>query len=304
MYELDEQDKRDATKFIVGTWEVEYIVNAFSNDLAHIPAAEFKSADGLDFTAVKFNFLQDGTLELCNGNETFSGTWEPTGLCEYKYHIAELESVPDSPFKDNAEKLNVFDGKLCFAIGFLSICMNKTAEGEYSEPVKVDVIAESEDDGGKEIVGKYAIYKVMSCVDGNFDLFTKDEIRAYYDKKTASGEIDDGEEDVRNEALAMFDSFVEFTDDNRLVSWYKLPDGVGEDEIKAALAEGEISDYRDGYAVVDKVKEWKSVGGKYYYNSGSTAIIMGEAVSPWKELTTDEDGCISFADGLMMLKKI
>ena len=42
---LDEQDLKRGLKFIVGVWQVDYVVNAWSNDLAHIPAKEFKSKD-------------------------------------------------------------------------------------------------------------------------------------------------------------------------------------------------------------------------------------------------------------------
>ena len=39
-----------------------YIVNAWSNDLAHIPATEFKSDDGRDFSVITFTFTEDHTV--------------------------------------------------------------------------------------------------------------------------------------------------------------------------------------------------------------------------------------------------
>ena len=50
--QLDDDDLKRGLRFIVGTWQVDYLVNAFSNDLAHIPASEFKSEDGTDFTVI------------------------------------------------------------------------------------------------------------------------------------------------------------------------------------------------------------------------------------------------------------
>ena len=52
---VDEYFLKEGLKTIVGTWQVDYIVNAFSNDLAHIPATEFKSDDGRDFPASRMN---------------------------------------------------------------------------------------------------------------------------------------------------------------------------------------------------------------------------------------------------------
>ena len=42
--ELTKEDLKDGLKFIVGTWEAEFVVSFFSNDLAHVPVEEFKSA--------------------------------------------------------------------------------------------------------------------------------------------------------------------------------------------------------------------------------------------------------------------
>ena len=61
---LDELDLKDGLKFIVGTWEPDFVVSLFSNDLAHIPATEFKSEDGTDFTALKFEFFEDHTVKV------------------------------------------------------------------------------------------------------------------------------------------------------------------------------------------------------------------------------------------------
>ena len=56
--ELDERTLKDGLKYIVGQWQVDYLVNAWSNDLTHIPAAEFKSEDGQDFPLSRLNSLR------------------------------------------------------------------------------------------------------------------------------------------------------------------------------------------------------------------------------------------------------
>ena len=119
---LDEQDLRSGLKFIVGKWQVDFIVNAFSNDLAHIPASEFKDKDGNDFSSVSFEFFEDHTVIMrqdSTGTEEH-GTWEQTGYSEYHYTLNGFLNVPEGSFREAAEKLSVQDGALVFALGFLS----------------------------------------------------------------------------------------------------------------------------------------------------------------------------------------
>lgn len=61
---MDKQDLRQGLQFIAGTWQAEFLVNAFSNDLAHIPAGEFKSDDGRDFSCITFSFFEDHTVVM------------------------------------------------------------------------------------------------------------------------------------------------------------------------------------------------------------------------------------------------
>ncbi len=133
--ELDEKTLNDGLKFIVGTWQVDYVVNAFSNDLKHIPASEFKSEDGRDFSAITYSFFEDHTVIMKNGSDgrEESGTWEQTGWSEYHYTLNAFLDIPDSSFLKNAETLSVLDGNLGFSIGFLAIGMKKIAEGIVTE---------------------------------------------------------------------------------------------------------------------------------------------------------------------------
>ncbi len=297
---LDEQDLRSGLEFICGTWQVDFVVNAFSNDLAHIPAAEFKSDDGTDFSAITFTFEEDHTVKMTNGTGSEETcTWEQTGWSEYHYSPASFLNIPDGPFKANAEKLTCVDGALCFQVGFLSIGMKKIAEGHVTKEPDIGDIEPSEDDlKMTDIVGTYAIYKTFFAIGEEFGMFTEAEVKAELDRKVAAGEMD-GE--MAAEYLGAFGGRVEFTADHRLVSYAKIPDGVTEEMIKEAIEAGEISEVKDGF-YKEKDTEWKAVNGKYYYDTGREQMIMGKTTS-WEELTLNGDEC-SYGSGMILLKKI
>lgn len=277
---------KDGLRFIVGTWRVDYIVNGLSNDLAHIPASEFKSDDGRDFSAVSFEFFEDHTVVMRDGAKEEKGSWEQTGMLDYHYTLGGFLSIPDGDFKKNAETLSVVEGCLVFSIGFLAIAMKKVAEGAVTKaPDAGDLPC---DPDAKEIVGKYAVYKAMTLVGEDFGLHTKDEVMA-------SGEAD-------GDTLKAFDCIVEMTDDHKVIEWMRLPEGVSEDDIKAALEAGEIKAVKDGYFTMGE-KEWKAADGVYYYNTGEHRELFGEEQSPWDKLEFDADGTLPFG-GMMVLKRI
>ena len=95
---LDQDDLFDGLKTIVGTWRPEFLVNAFSNDLAQIPASEFKSKDGRDFTALQFEFFEDHTFRAYDGatGKEEKGSWEQTGYGTYKWTPDAFFDLPDS----------------------------------------------------------------------------------------------------------------------------------------------------------------------------------------------------------------
>ena len=125
--ELNKRELDRGKKFVVGKWSVDYLVNFFSHDLAHIPATEFKSSDGRDFSALSFEFLADNTVVargLSNGEEA-QGTWRQTDLYEFEWQFDALKDAKDSEFLRTAQKLLVFDGDLTFSVGFLTIALKK-----------------------------------------------------------------------------------------------------------------------------------------------------------------------------------
>lgn len=299
--ELNEQDLREGLEYIVGTWEPDYLVSFFSNNLEHIPASEFKSDDGRDFTALKFRFFEDHTMTLFEGNQEFKGTWEQTALYDYHYHLEAYDQIPDGPFKDSAENLSVSDCRLVFSIGFLAIALQKTEEGFVTkEPDIGDLEQTDEDRSHKEIVGRYAVAKTIASVGDNFGLFSLEEVTADLDRRRAAGEIDQDEYD---ESMQMFSFVVEFTDDGQVIEWSPLPKGVSQKEIDEALAAGEIKCVRDGFFSTNS-RPWKYVKGAFYYDTQETRELFDKPVSPWDELKFDEDGYLVYGSGMMLLKRI
>lgn len=300
---LDEQDLRQGLKFICGTWQVDYVVNAFSGDLAHIPAKEFKSKDGKDFSGITYEFTEDHAVIMrdATSDKTENGTWEQTGFCDYHYTLNGFIDVPDGPFKDNAEKLLVQDGCLCFSIGFLAIGMKKIADGTVTEPEDPKNAEMSEEDAKADgIVGKYIPVKVMTMIGDDFGLFTEEEVRADLTKKIDAGKTD---EEEAAEMMNLFTTIVEFTADHRMLTWSKIPDDVSDEDIQEAINSGEIGEVVDRHFCADE-KAWKFVNGVYYYDSGESGTAFGEEISPWKEITFDENGYLPFQSGMILLKKI
>ena len=300
---LDERDLRDGLKRIVGTWQVDFVVNAFSNDLAHIPAAEFKSDDGTDFSALTFTFNEDHTvvMEDTFHGKTEHGTWEQRDWAEYHYTLNAFPDLPEGAMRDNAETLHLQDGNLVFSIGFLAVGMKKIRDGQVTEVPDIGQREPGAEDAALNgIVGCYAVEKTMAAVGDRFDLFTRQEVLADLEKRKAAGEAD---EDTVRGSLQPFDMLVEFTPDHQVLSRMKLPDGVSEEEIKEAVEAGAISDVRDGYFCAQKT-EWKALDGKYYYDTKEHREVFGEVQSSWDELTVDDEGLMDFGGGMMKLRRL
>ena len=300
--ELDAQDLKRGLKFIVGTWQVDYVVNAWSNDLSHIPAAEFKSTDGNDLSAISYSFFEDHTMVMknaANGKEV-QGTWEQTGWGEFHYTLNDFLDLKDSSFLKNAETLSMRDGEwLVFSLGFLAIAMKKTEEGTVTEEPDIgDMEMSDEEAEVMDIVGMYEVAKAMAVVGGAFDLFPKEAVIAELDQKKAAGEIDDSDYAMSMQA---FNIMVEFTQSHKIVQWMPVPAGVTEEQIKAAMEAGQILDY-NGEAVAMSKKPWKYLNGKYWYDTGEQRELFGEKQSSWDELKWDEEGLLEFG-GMMKLRK-
>ncbi len=301
--ELNEQELKSGLKFIVGTWQVDYLVNAFSNDLAHIPAQEFKSDDGTDFTAISFEFFEDHSMVMRNASNGVEskGTWEQTGMFDYHYTVEDYRAIPECDFKEGAETLSVQDGYLVFSIAFLAVAMKKIADGVVTKDPDIgDIEMTAEDLADLGIVGRYEVAKAFAFINDDTGLFTKEEVNADCDKKIAAGEMD---EDEAREELSMFDRVMDIDADHKIRNMMKIPDGMSKKELDAAVKSGDILGYKDGWACVGE-QDWKCVNGKYYYDTGESRELYGEEQSSWDELAFDADGLLPLMGGMCLMKKI
>lgn len=300
---LDEDDLKRGLIFIVGTWQVDFLVNAWSKDLAHIPATEFKSEDGTDFTAINFEFFEDHTVvmkDTSKGKEV-NGTWKQTGFSEFHYTLNDFIDIPDSQFKKNAETLNMIDGNLAFSIGFLSVNLKKTAEGKVTEEADIGDIPMSDEDAARlDIAGDYEVIRIFSVVNDTPGMYTRQEIEEELKKRIAAGELDESE---LADMTKLFDSTVEITESHKIKTWMKMPENVPEEEIKKAIESGKIEDC-DGERFCAHSQPWKSIGGKFYYDTGEHREVFGEVKSSWDEIAFDEDGLMTFMSGMAKLRKL
>ncbi len=289
--ELTKEELKDGLKFIVGTWEAEFVVSFFSNNLEHVPVTEFKSSDGRDLSKLSMEFFEDHTAKLkdgSNGREVDS-TWEQTKPYGWTYKANGFFGELPADVAEKVEELDAQEGKLCIAFGFLCIAFKKTAEGHITKEPDIDEIEPSPEDlKMKAIVGRWKIYKTFAPIGNSFELHTKDEVVAELDKKKAAGEID---EDEYNETLNMFDAVMEFTDDYKVLSYMPIPKHVTQEQIDQAVASGEVK-IVDGMMCCEEPKEWKAVNGHYYYNTKEHREIFGEIKSPWDIIDPDADGRI------------
>ncbi len=300
---LDEQDLKNGLKFIVGTWQPDFIVSLASNDLAHIPVAEFKTKDGKDFTGLEFEFFEDHTMEMRNANDSKSakGQWEQTGFGTFKCTVNNILEDGSQQTVNQPLELNWQENNLAFGLGIIVISMKKIAEGKITEVKKLDIgdiEPSAEDLKMKEVVGSYKVVKMVAYIDDKFEQFEKEVIAADCQKKIAAGEMEDRDAE---RSLAIFDSIVEFTDDYKVLNWTPLPKDISDDEVKAALEAGQISQVKDGRFLAEE-KEWKAVNGAYYYNTKEHRVVFDELKSSWDKIEIDQNGCIALE--FMTIKKI
>ena len=125
--ELSNRDIVSGKKFISGEWRADYAVNFFSNDLAHIPASEFKDGDGNDLSSISVEFFDDNTVKITEHakNRCNTGRWEQTDLYEYKWHFDSINGATDLKLLKDAATLSVFEGDLVFSAGFLTVALKK-----------------------------------------------------------------------------------------------------------------------------------------------------------------------------------
>ena len=155
------------------------------------------------------------------------------------------------------------------------------------------------ENGAGDLIGVWEVAKARSFVGDKFDFFTLEEVAAELDRKKANGELDDDPEEM----MSGFSSRTEFTEDGKVLSWMKAPEGIPQEEIDAALASGEIKAFRDGYFCLEE-KEWKEENGEFFYNTGEYREMFGEVQSSWDKLQLNEEGLLKFGSGMVLLRKM
>ena len=77
------------------------------------------------------------------------------------------------------------------------------------------------------------------------------------------------------------------------------------DVVKAAMSKEQmLYDLQTALSDMTKgSKEWKYLGGKYYYNTQEEREVMGEKLSPWDELKFDEEGLMLYSEMMKIRKK-
>lgn len=150
-----------------------------------------------------------------------------------------------------------------------------------------------------DIIGNYKVEKMMYSIGNDFGMYTRDEIYADIENKLASGETDPHE---AGQTKMLFEATVEFTEDNKVITWMKLPEGVSEEEINAAIQSGEISRVSDGYFAAEET-EWKFEDGKYFYDTKIKGEVLGEKISSWAEIAFDDNGLLPYASGMILLSR-
>ena len=99
------------------------------------------------------------------------------------------------------------------------------------------------------------------------------------------------DEELEPEDKIMYSSFMEFTEDGRVLNLSPISEDLSQEEIDEVVENCEYELY-EGYIKLTEYR-WKTENGKYYLDTHIQGEILGEEVSPWEE--------ISVVDGMMDL---
>ena len=90
------------------------------------------------------------------------------------------------------------------------------------------------------------------------------------------------DEDIDPQDKSMYSSFMDFTEDGRVLNLSPIPEDLSQEEIDEVVENGEYELY-DGYIKLTEYS-WKTENGKYYLDTHIKGEVLGEDVSPWAEL--------------------
>jgi len=311
--ELSQKQLNEGLKYLVGTWEIDFLVNPFSNNLDHLPPEKFQTTTGKDLSKLTWEFFEDHTVKLRNGatGEEESCTWKQVGETKFTYDTKFFGLIDNADILKGIQELEKAFGSddLVFSM-IMVISLKKTKDGEVhiveepKEPDIGDIEPTAEDLKMKDIVGRWKVYKGFGSVGDDFGLFTRAEVEADMERKKKEGKFESDEEYQHElkELGTMFGAVVEFTDDYKVKMYAPIPPGIPQEEIDKAVASGEVT-LVDGMIFDGEPKEWKAVKGDYWYNTGEHREIFGEVKSSWDKITPDSEGHIDFHMYILERKK-
>lgn len=90
------------------------------------------------------------------------------------------------------------------------------------------------------------------------------------------------DEELEPEDKRIYSSFMDFTEDGRVLNLAPIPEDLSQEEIDEAVNDGEFELY-DGYIKLTEYS-WKTENGKYYLDTHIKGEVLGEEVSSWAEL--------------------
>ncbi|MBR2254222.1 MAG: hypothetical protein IJ856_00125 [Candidatus Methanomethylophilaceae archaeon] len=87
-------------------------------------------------------------------------------------------------------------------------------------------------------------------------------------------------------------SKAEFLENGRLLMMLEKPDDISQEEIDEMVSSGEMELYGD-YLVYEKFP-WKVEDGKVMFDTGTKGEFLEEEVSPWAEITGNDEEILLF----------
>ena len=90
------------------------------------------------------------------------------------------------------------------------------------------------------------------------------------------------DEELEPEDKIVYSSFMDFTEDGRVLNLSPIPEDLSQEEIDEVVENGEY-ELHDGYIKLTEYS-WKTENGKYYFDTHIKGEVLGEEVSSWAEL--------------------
>ncbi len=135
---------------------------------------------------------------------------------------------------------------------------------------KFHSIATMNDDGVVYLTAQEYLDSTMPYIDENDEEAVADELK---------------------ERRGMINMKLKVCDDGKLYCLMPLPEGVTQEEVDAAVKEGQIT-LMDGM-ICGEPMEWEDRDGQLWFNSGIEGEFMGEKADPWLNASQDE-GFVTF----------